>query len=951
MAQLINEVSRVIDGGSFTWKFTSNYDAGEHFVERLVSAPKNDVQIFKFTYTNGKENKTLENFPLYYDVKVMNMNPRWRLNKVGQDMDDSIFVKILKSKYYYRRTLPTINCPDLEDLFLAVDLTFKNTDLFSAFPTYISSTLANLVLAECLEPRSFLNSHINNYIVENKLRGIYLQQFIKTSSNDSLKFNDDSNANYSRYNLPLDNWEAEMIETYRQIFESLHISYSEAITLNMNVRLFDSAYKYNLQLNNMLSEHVPARIRIPREACISFMHEIYCLTPSMARYADAGITRTIKIELDGDDPDTAYTNMVNNLFLNLAVASPLTTAVQSIEPSVVASIAVAFVKIYSNPNIYSITLSNMPQENNYSLSSMFGIFTLQSLFTHEMLEDSTKRHLTNHLARFITSYYTTIPWNDNCNPNVMTVKEWYTVEDRMRNILEMFTLLPAHIQRFLSAYYGIDLNANGSRTQILTGDNSLNLPYAGHRLDGAIHLNYWNGDVNDIIGRRLLRPILPYDSRTISEWSGGPLQNVMTCWSAVVNGSSSSLKTSVKRYEDTFKVGTARLKGILNLLISRAYIVATSPYCDDIFRQNINHRIKILLPINLEGINSCLIYPSADVDSMPLMQSPSDDYDLGIQTMIPILKCIMARIRTLAGDFNLALGTPKLCSLAMNKLKDVLKLDPALIKKVTEDTVGLNAIINFVDESNLTPYAQTLLSLYDKHFSWLATMRYVRGYRDHFYISKEIGFLNVDIESTTNAFYTNGVISDDLIELVRPAISGMELQSLLYRYNVLHLPTHDLSAIVAGVDGLKFELDSGKTAFDLAKVVGIKRKVIRVNHPCIVKFHIMEMENRLQAPKRTVLNPNVDFERTLRMGLPFEIDVTLQFLNSSGLIINSTSYNKHYHSDDLVITSSLYPLPINFMSYEDYSVNHNNYVVLRKEPCDILTEGTGVKITGEMTLS
>lgn len=659
--------SSIRTGAQFTWRFHYEFKPTKEVIAILNTTSNDERNLLCFDFLDGKKSN-LDSLPLMYDIAVMNMNPRWRQVNKGKETHDSIIKRTIKDKFRYRRTLP-VNLPDLEDLFLAIDVVQNKISLVSAFPCMLSSeSYSDVVSLDNLSPRNFSNTDILNDEIRILLRRTYPQEFKKTSAGKSLKPDDDNDANYCTQVLPLSRDEGVVYNGHIATFEALHRGYCEARRHVMEINLFDhiTVFVYNLAKQTALTP--PGSMRIPLDASSEYMHSIYCITPSLARYADNAITRGISITMVGDDPDAIFNNLAAQMWAPTNMANPITAVLRTFDPTVVSHICVAMVKIYTNPNIYTIGLTSSPTELGYTLSGLFSILTFQHIFIHNVVDDSIKYYLTNHIARFIAEQF---PMNfaiigDQCDPKSMSLKEWYTGCDRMRCLYEAYDNLSAPIKPFINLYFGVTVNGDINREIILSEGNSLMLPYAGHRLGKNVaRLNFWDERTSYHKGVHFIRPILPYTAQDILEWNGGHLSSLMNAMAVMISKSSSTLKNTAVRYDDALRGGSVRLKGLFMQLINRAYIVATSPYADDQIR-DVSNKVKIQLPIDLLSINSCLIFPSALVAESPSLQSPVKiDHDEALQTSLPILRYVMERMRSRVGSYSRALSDNKLFAMAL----------------------------------------------------------------------------------------------------------------------------------------------------------------------------------------------------------------------------------------------------------------------------------------------
>lgn len=936
----------IIEGAYFSWVFRHNLKVGEQFIQHLVTDTSKDDNLLRFEWING-ESSNLESLPLLYDVSVQNLNPRWRLQNAGINQHESVIVKSIREKLLYKKTLID-HLPDLEDLLLSIDLALSNHTIPSCFKTLMNSNYADAVVTSCLEPRSLVRHDIDNEVVKLIVRSEYQNGFIKGGRGRSLKPGEDPDDYYELFNLPLAIDEVTLYETIRSSFEALYIGFIQAIDLTFQVRLFDNSFVFVERMSRKLDQYPRSSVRIKRISNNDYYRFLYLESHALARHADNGITREIRIKLAGDSPEKRYTEICDGLSISLSTVTPLTTVIRNLDPIGIGNVAVAMAKVYTNPNLYQVMILNQFGEATFSLPSLFGIFVYQALFTSTVVSNETKMYFNNYIARFIVSYSlsdeTRINLPRELKIGSCSYNGWFTEMDRLREVYRIYALMPTHVQHFLDAYFGV-INPNIQVAAVLVGNNSLDLPFAGHRVRGdLVRLNLWEPGALDPYGRPLIRPTLPYTMEEIMNWSGAALSDVIISFSNLIKESTSPMRQMSSRFGEIMRDGTCRIQGLLYMLMERAYVVATTPFSDDQYAVDMTRYCKIDIPLDLVSMISVLVYPSIPTEGFPQFQPPSKEYDSALQTTIPLVTYIMDRMRRACGGYANVVSPRQLYTKTITALKGRVNLSAELFKELT-DSVTMNRILAKLNTVQLSETSNISLHMIDAYYQWLANNRQRRGLRDHFYISIQPAFLNLTIERLSNVFYTNGIPNIDVVEFAMQAFDSNSLIRTLIEHDSVYVRGHDVNGSRSGIERIKNALGQPYNPFEHAVMAG-QMRVVRVDHPCIVKYDFVRMTDRLVKPNLTRLVSNEDFMAKLQNNQPIEINIVIQTMDSDFAVLESESYNKVYSNDSLVLTADLFPMPSEFLSMREYFERHNNNISMRKDVVNIMDSDFGISTTG-----
>lgn len=936
----------IVEGAYFSWVFRHNLRVGEQFVQHLVTDTSRDDNILLFNWVNG-ESSNLESLVLLYDIRVQNLNPRWRLQNAAANQHDTVIVKSIRSDLLYNQTMVD-HLADFEDTLKAIDLTMGTHVIPSCFKTMMNARYADAVIPECLVPRSLVRDEIDNEEVKLIVRSEYQNGFIKQGRGRSLKPGEDSDEYYESVNLPLAIDEVTLQEMNRTSFEALHIGFAQAIDLTFHVRLFDNSFMFVERMTRRLDEFPRASVRIKRVSNNEYYRFLYLESHALARHADQGITREIRIKLAGDSPEKRYTEVCDGLSISSSTVTPLTTVIRNLDPIGIGNVAVAMAKVYTNPNLYQVMIMNQISEATYSLPTLFGIFIYQALFTATVVSHETKMYFNNYIARFIVSYaipdevYTNLPRElrvGSCSYN-----GWFTEMDRLREIYRYYGLMPQSVQRFLDAYFGV-VTPNVQAAIVLVDENSLDMPFAGHRIRGdLIRLNLWDPGALDPYGRPLIRPTLPYTMEEIMNWSGAALSDVIISFSNLIRESTSPMRQMSGRFGELMRDGTCRIQGLLYMLIERAYVVATSPFSDDQYVSDMTRYCKIDIPLDLVSMISILVYPAIPSEGFPQFQPPSKEYDSALQTTIPLVTYIMDRMRRASGRYAATVSPRHLYTKAVTALKNRVSLSTELFKELT-DSVTMNRILNRLSTVQLSETSNITLHMIDAYYQWLANNRERRGLRDHFYIAIQPAFLNLTIERLSNVFYTNGIPNDRTVTFARGAFDSNSLIQTLIEHDSVYVRGHDTNGSRSGIETIKNDIGQPYNPFEHAVAAG-QMRVIRVNHPCIVRHEFVRMTDRLVRPNLTKLVPNEEFITKLQNNQPIEVKIVIQTMDSDYVRLESESYNKVYSNDSLVLTADLFPMSSEFLSIGEYMERHNNTISMRKNVVNIMNSDFGISTTG-----
>lgn len=938
--------STIANGALFSITFQHSRSVDAAFVKHLTTPFSQLPPLISFNWVSGRETN-ISKLPLLYDIAPLNMNSDWRLaNKDRISEPDTIILRKIKDELLYRTTYD-LNVPVLENLTVALEMTLGNHTLVSCFKSHPNVlTGDDTVNSEAIEPRLFSGDSIDNNSARRRLISDYLSSFTRSGPGNSLKPQEDPHRNYCQVRLPLSYDEIQLYNVKMNVYESMVISYAEARLMMRSIRLLDHSAIYICRLDDILNDVPPAALRISKPHCVRFMRRIYCLTRMFANHADDGITRGLRIQMFGDDPDMTYSMVCDSFGVSTTMTSPLTSSLRYLDPSVLCDISVAMCKVYTNPNLYSITLSDLPIELGHTLPDLYGILTFQALFCSTVVSRETKMCLNNYIARFIVE-------NVTLNSDIKTVLDvgiysltsWFNDSDKLRILYSYFGVLPPILQSFLNIYFGVSTSPHLADL-VLVGDNALDMPYADHRLMGdLVHINLWNGNVNDIFNRPLINPISPYSYGEMTNWTGAHLSATMTALTEVIANSNSLLKSVCRRYKGAMSNGTARLKGLFNPLIERVYLVASSPYSDDVYYTD-NDLPKKPLMLSLKMMNSCLVYPSLMLDSYPRIQDPMEDQDDMIQTIMPLLAYMVQRIRAGLGRYSRGITLKKMFRIAVDMIGSKVNVGMSLLQNLVKDSNSLDALLRMLTNHDLDQHNVSLINIMDANFAWLTDMQFKRGYRTHFYLTKQPAFLNCDMESVTNGFYTNAVISPSMLNFVDGDLDSQSLNHLISQRNTIYLRGHDVRGSRTGIEELMSKLDNISDPFDHAINMS-PVSAIRVNHPCIIRVHLQELNGQsFMKPKSTIFIPSDEIVRKLDSGVPIEIDVTIQLMNADFLRISSTKYNGCYSERNMVMTADLFPMPLDFIDVNDYMNSHNNPLSMRKEPLVTESPSYGLSFSG-----
>lgn len=936
----------IVEGAYFSWVFRHNLKVGEQFVQQLVTDSSRDDNLLRFKWIDG-ENSNLNSLVLLYDISIRNLNPKWRLQNAAMNQHDSVIVKNIKLDLLYKQTLAD-HLPDLEDMLLSIDVTLSDHTIPSCFKTAMNIHYADAIVPECLEPRSLIRSEVDNERVKLRVRSEYQNGFIKQGRGKSLKPGEDSDEHYEAVNLPLAVDEVTLYEMIRGSFEALHIGFRQAVNLTFQVRLFDSSFMFVERMTRGLDNYPQASVRIKRISNNDYYRFIYLESHTLAKHADQGITREIRIKLAGDSPEKRYTEICDGLSISSATVTPLTTVVRNLDPIGIGNVAVAMAKVYTNPNLYQVIIMNQIGEATFSLPSLFGIFVFQALFISTVVSHETKMYFNNYIARFIVSYAISDEVSVNL-PRELKIGScsyngWFTEMDRLREIYRYYGIMPNSVQHFLDVYFGV-VTPNVQAPLILVGNNSLDMPFAGHRVVGdLINLNLWEPGALDPYGRPLVRPVLPYTMEEIMTWSGSSLSDVIIAFSNLIKESTSPMRQMSGRFGELMRDGTCRIQGLLYMLIERAYIVATTPFSDDTYVKDMTEYCKINLPLDLVSMISILVYPAIPTEDFPQFQPPSKEFDSALQTTIPLVTYIMDRMRRSSGGYAGIVSPRQLYTRAIAALKNRVKLSADLFKELT-DSVTMNRILNKLGTIQLSDTSNVALHMIDSYYQWFSSNRERRGLRDHFYISIQPAFLNLTIERLSNVFYTNGVPSENVVEFAMQAFDANSLIQTLIEHDSVYVRGHDTNGSRSGMERIKNALGQPYNAFEHA-VEAERMRVIRVNHPCIVRHEFINLTDRLIRPNLTKLISNEELITNLQNNQPIEIKIVVQTMDSDYINIESDSYNKVYANDSVVLTADLFPMSCEFLSMEEYMERHNNIISMRKNVVNIMDSDFGISTTG-----
>lgn len=922
-------------GGQISLTYQYLLEKAETYVEKFGEIDLIERDTIRFNLLS-KDNETLNDFPLIYDIEAVNALPQWRLNT--RDSDILTYFRVaIKPEYRYKATL-NFNNPNIENYLHAISMCDYNINILSSFPSKPCQPIGKKVVDhDAMGTRNFTNFHMQNSYIETELYNRWNHMYTDSSARTTRR-NGDPQACYKLQVLPVNKLEADLYNYGEELFETSHFNWEEAINYSYSLNLAGEIQVLVNTSQKMLTEAVGGynTIRVPIPQTIKFNRMIYCMNRQFMEYADKFITMSMYSELYASDATEAMMNASSIFGVATVATSILSSALGDFDPCSLVEIARAMNLVYTNPNIYQISFVESISKSGFNISTFYGIFTAQALFISTIVA----LYICTHTSPLIANRFPELSTN-------VSLLEWFTAEDRVFHIYQHLAAFPNHVQDFVREYLRVAPHVRPGQSP-----SSIDTPWASGLLEGEfITSNLFDivrhdGDHNKY---DYISPILPYKLSEMRNFSGQHLSRMFTLFTALLSATPTGpFRNPIpEKYMSVLRNKPTVLVSQFNLLYQRLYKVSVMPFADNQIRNADTLTQRITLMVSLRRINTNLLLLEENADD-PEIQIPMYNLDYSLQHTLPLINAFYTKFTTLFGPDAPLIKKKSLLKTVISIVSKAVGAKENFTELMMRMIAGNDMMLSFlkvIQQNPLSPFSRRYLNRIDRIYVWLDQTRYKRGYRDHFYIMINPLFLNAEVDVTRNAFITNGVPGDKCIQVIQE-FSATKLVQEMSRQIVTQVVRHDMRGHTTNFDDIKSHMKDKRTAFERARNSKFIYKVIKVNHPIIVTHYYTELSNSFKKLVETPFKENdPKLLDCLRNGTPLNVSLDYQVLNGTNSLLKSTDYNKFYDTDRTIISADLLPMDSRFLELNDLFREFNQPVLLRERPREIFSLASETQIT------
>lgn len=935
-------------GGQISLNYHYLLKEKEVFVERLSEGVYKPDDIIQFNNVS-KDAASIDDIPLLYDISSVNAHARWRLSSRESD-PYTYFMVHIKPQYKYNPVLH-FNNPHVEDYLHAIKLCSSSINILPAFETKPSQMVSAKVLTDKgMNGRNFTDFHMMNGDVNNATYTQWTHTFIERSATTSRREGDPVRC-YRQQSLPINHIEAQLYNYGEEIFELGHYSWDEAVRFSYSFELADSVHVSIAAAQSLIDKAIQGTVslRIPKPQAMHFNRDIYAISRRFMNRANDYIISSIDVSLNATDATEAVLNASAIFGIATVTTNVLANALGDFDPSSLVEVARAMCTVYTNPNIYMVTLTEMGIAPDMNISILFGILTCQALFLSSVVCPYSRLFCNNYLAYYICSFVASNIANQFPDLNAdMPLNDWYLNADRMHFLHNHLQAFPDSVVAFVNAYLRV-----APRLRPGNFPTSIDTPWASGLESGQFNLcnihNIVRDDMQNVTTYDYISPILPYPLPEMRNFSGTHLSRMYRLLTdMMMSAPSGAFRGQVaEKYGTVLRGRAPALCAQFDLLYERLYKVATMPFADNELRNPDTQTQRIAVNVSLKRINTNLILLDQNHDDVKI-QLPTYNLDFSFQHILPLVSALYTRIRALFGPDARLIRAKELIKQTITILSKAINQNQDFIDKIHNYFTGsdiLESFLRVVQMNRLSVFSQRYIERIERTYQWLEMTRYQRGYRSFFYLAVNPLFLNLEVDCTRNAFITNGIPGADKVIILKTYTPAQFLQEL-NRTQKVDILGHDMRGLITSYYTLKRQMTIKSTAFDKARRAHFHHKVIKVDHPVIVTHHYTELQNSYKKMTHTLFKEgDSNFKNSLINGTPLHIDIDYQVYNGSESLMNSDEYNKYYDHDNVIITSDLLPMDRRFLEVGELYREFNQPLVLREKPREVASLSAEPTIT------
>lgn len=552
-------------------------------------------------------------FLLFYDVDVINSYNGWR---VGNGQADAItcFKLTIKDSYIYRTTLK-YNVPELEDYIRALAICARPVSVLSAMPTKMNTaTDTKMIDASHLKPRDLTSfSYLNPSFSVRVMKSSNISYIERPTSHCPVSY--DSSSEFTSNTLPITYDEATLYAIGEAAFENLHIGLDEAFKTVERIQIGNVAYLIKYRTSEALNKVEGVRgFRMEKLDIYRYNRSIYCINRKMMMRAKMVIDSTMQITMYGDSPSKAMRDFSQSLNISMTTLSTINDMINNIDVQNCAQIAQVIASVYTNPNIYVVSFTEMGAILDPKLDVVIGILIAQTLFLSCVIDVSARLFCNNYVAVFFIRYCITAR---NSIPShildISNISDWAETEDRIFTLWKIRRNLPANVNTFLEQYLqGID-----PVERINLPPSSVDLPWASAMMeDKVININIVSEVAPGKNNIESISPIAPYLYPVLANFDGKGLRMILNTVLACIDrskiattGLRSGAPDKIIAY---LAVRTSKLRNFFDIIRSRLMLVAYMPMSDYKIRKtaSTNKHNRIMLVLGLASMHAPLVYLS-----------------------------------------------------------------------------------------------------------------------------------------------------------------------------------------------------------------------------------------------------------------------------------------------------------------------------------------------------